>query len=327
MEAQAPLWARLLPLGDRKRVLGLVFILTVALIWVAASFFVQGIEAQGAHPAVLTLVANSLFAVYVPVYFLNLRLRRRRQASGAMQQQLETSALVPARQPRSDEGEGDAVPAPLPRLAAEDSHNGKAAAAPPMPLKQLFRAALVVSAGGQRRAAPCQCQTRACFQRRLGVGCCSRSRRSQPGPGPYTAPSPCPLNSWLPASFPLLLPAGGPAVVPGPAHFQHVPCPHLCHLQHHPLLHLCPLHLPLCRGPPVRGLHAVEAGIHPAAGRGCGLGSAGQGSAGQCLHALACSVSRQPAGAVELQLRQPGRLMPCAPPLLFPAPVPQVLPW
>ena len=108
MEAQAPLWARLLPLGDRKRVLGLVFILTVALIWVAASFFVQGIEAQGAHPAVLTLVANSLFAVYVPVYFLNLRLRRRRQASGAMQQQLETSALVPARQPRSDEGEGDA---------------------------------------------------------------------------------------------------------------------------------------------------------------------------------------------------------------------------
>ena len=145
MEAQAPLWSRLLPKGDPKRALGLVFIVTVALIWVVASFVVQGIQAQGAHPAVLTLVANSLFAVYVPVYFLNLRLKRRRQASRAAQE-LETSALVQAGQPRSDEGDdGSVLPLPPPPAAAEDSHNGKTPAPPPMPLKQLFRAALVVS--------------------------------------------------------------------------------------------------------------------------------------------------------------------------------------
>lgn len=173
------LWERMMPcLGDRRKVLGLAFILAVALIWVAASFFVQGIEERGAHPAVLTFVANSLFAIYVPVYYLNLRLRRRRQAAAAAKEAQERRALVPMALPRSDdrgwEGEEAAAAglAGSPRsaagspgqrptspvspaspagagLAAEDSHNGKPASSlPPMPLRQLFRAALVVSAGG-----------------------------------------------------------------------------------------------------------------------------------------------------------------------------------
>lgn len=129
---------------------------------------VQGIEERGAHPVVLTFVANSLFAVYVPVYFLNLRWRRRRQQhaaaaalASAHQQQHEGSALVPAAALRSDEG--DTLPSPLPAdgfdfgasegggaLLLEDSQNGKGGAEPPaMPLRQLFRAALVVSWGGE----------------------------------------------------------------------------------------------------------------------------------------------------------------------------------
>lgn len=169
------LWARMLALGDRRRLLGLTFIVAVALIWVAASFFVQGIQERGAHPAVLSFVANSLFAVYVPVYYLNLRLRRRRAAAATeARHSQERAALVPAGHPRSDDGglggparlasssplaqaeeeglDGSVTalqlgtPTSLP--AAEDSANGKGsthAGPPPMPLRQLFRAALVVS--------------------------------------------------------------------------------------------------------------------------------------------------------------------------------------
>lgn len=128
---------------------------------------VQGIEERGAHPAVLTFVANSLFAVYVPIYYLNLRWRRRRQQRAAaaalaavhqQQREHEGSALVPAAVLHSDEG--DTLPSPLPAdgfecaiseggggaLLGEDSQNGKGGAEPPaMPLRQLFRAALVVS--------------------------------------------------------------------------------------------------------------------------------------------------------------------------------------
>ena len=49
-------------LRDPHRLLGLAFIFTVALIWVAASFVVQGIEDAGVDAAVLTFIANSLFA-------------------------------------------------------------------------------------------------------------------------------------------------------------------------------------------------------------------------------------------------------------------------
>lgn len=148
MEAPS-FWARALPLGEPKKLLGLGFIVAVAVIWVGASFVVQGIEEHGAHPAVLTFVANSLFAVYVPVYFANLRWRRRRAAharnsAGATRHVQETGALV-APGPRSDEGDSLALAAPRGGgLTPEDSGKG---ASPPasMPLRQLFHAALVVS--------------------------------------------------------------------------------------------------------------------------------------------------------------------------------------
>ena len=188
--AQQGLLAKCFQGADPKKLLGLSFILAVSLIWVIASFVVATIEGQGASPVVLTLVANSLFAVYVPIYFLNLRLRKhwsqRAAQQAALQQQngleLEQETLVPARRPRSD---GYAVsPMASPRsqggagggVAAEDSsnsvHKAAAAALPGMPLKQLFRAALLVSAQRYKcgRAAALYVCCRG--QAPLPVGCC-----------------------------------------------------------------------------------------------------------------------------------------------------------
>jgi len=59
-----------LGLEGRDRLLGLLFVVLVACIWVFASFLVQDIEAIGVHPVVITFVSNSLFALYFPVYWL-----------------------------------------------------------------------------------------------------------------------------------------------------------------------------------------------------------------------------------------------------------------
>ena len=42
----------------------------VAVIWVLASFLVQEVEAEGLSPFALTYIANSLFIIYLPVYFV-----------------------------------------------------------------------------------------------------------------------------------------------------------------------------------------------------------------------------------------------------------------
>ena len=52
---------------QREQALGFCFILTVAVIWVAASFLVQNLEQQGINPFLLTYIANSLFIVLIPV--------------------------------------------------------------------------------------------------------------------------------------------------------------------------------------------------------------------------------------------------------------------
>lgn len=52
---------------QRDQILGLCFVLTVAVIWVAASFLVQNLEQQGINPFLLTYIANSLFVVLIPV--------------------------------------------------------------------------------------------------------------------------------------------------------------------------------------------------------------------------------------------------------------------
>lgn len=99
-----------LGLRDKHRILGFTFILAVATIWVIASFAVQGIESSGVHPAVLTFIANSLFALYLPIYWLGLQLKKRRNSSSASAaagappspRYQEGDALFPQNQLRSD---------------------------------------------------------------------------------------------------------------------------------------------------------------------------------------------------------------------------------
>lgn len=114
-----------LGLHSRRRVLGLSFILAVAVIWVAASFAVQGIESTGVHPAVLTFIANSLFALYLPVYWLNVQLQRRRSALAPQ----ELQSLFGAGQQRST------PPAATPHTTPSSEQ---------VPLERLFKAACVV---------------------------------------------------------------------------------------------------------------------------------------------------------------------------------------
>ena len=85
----ANLHARL-GLNDPHRVLGFIFIFTVAFIWVIASFAVQGLESTGVHPVVLTFIANSLFSLYLPIYYLNLRLKQRTHRHHASLPDLQT---------------------------------------------------------------------------------------------------------------------------------------------------------------------------------------------------------------------------------------------
>lgn len=117
---------------DPRRVLGLAFIFAVAIIWVCASFVVQGIQHEGVNTAVLTFISNSLFVVYLPVYWLNLRLRRRLAAAKSDQEQ---AALMAGTGVRSD-----AMVEPLAVPAAESSKDGAA----DMTWRQLLRVALVV---------------------------------------------------------------------------------------------------------------------------------------------------------------------------------------
>ncbi|KAL3828024.1 hypothetical protein ACJIZ3_016826 [Penstemon smallii] len=48
-------------------VLGLVYILAVAVIWIAASFLVQSVVHDGVSPFLVTYICNSLFVVYIPL--------------------------------------------------------------------------------------------------------------------------------------------------------------------------------------------------------------------------------------------------------------------
>lgn len=50
--------------------LGLLFILIVAIIWVSASFVTQGLLQGGMPSFVLTYVSNSLFIIYLPIFFV-----------------------------------------------------------------------------------------------------------------------------------------------------------------------------------------------------------------------------------------------------------------
>jgi len=77
----------------------------VALIWVVASFLVQGIEEHGVHPITLTFISNSILSVFIPVYYLSLRLKKNRiGGAGVVGQvvepvpQIEQQSLFPQNQ-------------------------------------------------------------------------------------------------------------------------------------------------------------------------------------------------------------------------------------
>ncbi|GAB4841328.1 hypothetical protein Ancab_022054 [Ancistrocladus abbreviatus] len=48
-------------------VLGLIYIIAVATIWIAASFVVQSVVDAGVSPFLITYICNSLFVIYIPV--------------------------------------------------------------------------------------------------------------------------------------------------------------------------------------------------------------------------------------------------------------------
>lgn len=48
-------------------VLGLIYIVAVAAIWIAASFVVQSVVDEGVSPFLITYICNSLFVVYIPI--------------------------------------------------------------------------------------------------------------------------------------------------------------------------------------------------------------------------------------------------------------------
>lgn len=120
----------LLGLESREKLLGFSFILAVAIIWVAASFAVQGIESTGVHPAVLTYIANSLFALYLPIYMIHAKITSRSNKTFQPFQELQT--LFSGPQPHSNEltgQSGDLPSAPQSQL---------------VPFRQLLKAACVV---------------------------------------------------------------------------------------------------------------------------------------------------------------------------------------
>jgi solute carrier family 35 protein F5 len=69
---QTAVWEAL-GLNNKNRALGLIFITIVATIWVVASFVVQDIEGLGVHPLILTYIANSLFAVFLPIHWIGVK--------------------------------------------------------------------------------------------------------------------------------------------------------------------------------------------------------------------------------------------------------------
>ena len=48
-------------------VLGLIYIVAVAVIWIAASFVVQSVLDAGVSPFLITYICNSLFVIYIPI--------------------------------------------------------------------------------------------------------------------------------------------------------------------------------------------------------------------------------------------------------------------
>ena len=48
-------------------VLGMIYVVAVAVIWIAASFVVQSVVDSGVSPFLITYICNTLFVVYIPI--------------------------------------------------------------------------------------------------------------------------------------------------------------------------------------------------------------------------------------------------------------------
>lgn len=53
--------------GKQRWILGLIYIVAIAAIWIAASYIVQSVVDAGVSPFLVTYICNSLFMIYIPL--------------------------------------------------------------------------------------------------------------------------------------------------------------------------------------------------------------------------------------------------------------------
>ncbi|XP_052160647.1 uncharacterized vacuolar membrane protein YML018C [Oryza glaberrima] len=60
-------WAKMMSTDSWRWCLGLIYIVAVASIWIAASYIVQSVVDEGVSPFLITYICNSLFVIYIPI--------------------------------------------------------------------------------------------------------------------------------------------------------------------------------------------------------------------------------------------------------------------
>uniref|UniRef100_A0A0E0LES3 EamA domain-containing protein n=1 Tax=Oryza punctata TaxID=4537 RepID=A0A0E0LES3_ORYPU len=60
-------WAKMMSADSWRWCLGLIYIVAVASIWIAASYIVQSVVDGGVSPFLITYICNSLFVIYIPI--------------------------------------------------------------------------------------------------------------------------------------------------------------------------------------------------------------------------------------------------------------------
>lgn len=60
-------WTKITSTNSWRWCLGLIYIVAVAGIWIAASYIVQSVVDAGVSPFLITYICNSLFVVYIPI--------------------------------------------------------------------------------------------------------------------------------------------------------------------------------------------------------------------------------------------------------------------
>ncbi|KQK17180.1 uncharacterized vacuolar membrane protein YML018C [Brachypodium distachyon] len=60
-------WAKMMSADSWRWCLGLIYIVAIAGIWIAASYIVQSVVDGGVSPFLITYICNSLFVIYIPI--------------------------------------------------------------------------------------------------------------------------------------------------------------------------------------------------------------------------------------------------------------------